>query len=124
MDQFTPVTEPVGDFKIQELYVDPALIVGTGFTPLSLRCPTGWMLCCFQHKENQLSISEVSSTKKGTMNAMIRYAIKKFGTNRIMFYNVLGPKLVAAVKGFEMSYVMDPVFGEPARVLKGVWNVE
>lgn len=92
------------------------------FIPFSLESDTGWILGSYQIYEQRICISNVSSTKRGTMKEFIAYLIKKFNTNHILFYNVIGKQMLEHVHGFKPIFMADPHYGEEVFCLEGTWS--
>lgn len=97
-------------------------IEGTGFTPGTYRKGKSWMTVSHIHEEDIISINHVNSVNKGDMKTMIDAAVNKFGTNKIHFHNVLNPKLIERLQGFEYKVMMDPVMKARVLCLEGEWK--
>lgn len=98
-------------------------VEGTGFVPGTFKTGKGsWMAVSYIEAEDTISISNVNSEEKGDMKRMIEAAIKKFGTNKILFYNVMSNQLADRIQGFTKEIIIDPLHKEAVVCFRGVWN--
>jgi hypothetical protein len=91
-----------------------------GFTPFHIECRRGVIAGSFQHKENRICISNCFC--KNCLKELIDYAVKKFKTDKILFYNILNPILFEILKGFKRIIIIDPIFDEEVVCLEGRWK--
>lgn len=76
----------------------------------------------YQIQEDTICILIIRSERKGGMKFIVSQLVRIFGTNKIIFYNLMNQQLQDKLHGFETKERFDEYFKCNVKYLEGVWK--